>query len=156
MAFGGFVRRYRPKGRIVIVGQGPIVIMLAQLAAMAEMDTVIYSPDAMVIGSLPDAQPLRDERDFDAGLLDADSALVTLFHDHAFEPQILKAALRSPAFYIGALGSKRAHQARLEALNGCGDLTRIKGPAGVYIGAKTPPEIALSIMAEIIEHWRAA
>lgn len=154
MAFGGFVRRYRPAGRVVIVGQGPIVIMLAQLAAMAEMETIIYSPDAMVADRLPHVRPLRDDRDFDANLLDDHSALVTLFHDHAFEPLILKAALKSPAFYIGALGSKRAHQARLETLRGHGDVTRIHGPVGLDIGAKTPPEIALSIMAQIIEYWR--
>ncbi|GGZ24407.1 XdhC family protein [Asticcacaulis endophyticus] len=154
MVMGGFVRRYRPAGRIVIVGQGPIVIMLAQLAVMAEMETVIYSPDAMIEQALPDVRPLRGDGDFDADLLDANSALITLFHDHAFEPLILKAALNSPAFYIGALGSKRAHQARLKSLRGQGDVGRIHGPVGLDIGAKTPPEIALSIMAQIIEHWR--
>ncbi|OYW82085.1 MAG: hypothetical protein B7Z26_04000 [Asticcacaulis sp. 32-58-5] len=154
MTVGGFVRHYRPAGRIVIVGQGPIVIMLAKLAVMAEMETVIYSPDVMVADRLTNVRTLRDDSDFNADVLDADSALVTLFHDHAFEPLILKAALNSPAFYIGALGSKRAHQARLESLNGHGDVARIHGPVGLDIGAKTPPEIAMSIMAQIIEHWR--
>jgi xanthine dehydrogenase accessory factor len=154
MVVGGLVRHYRPVGRIVIVGQGPIVIMLAQLATMAEMETIIYSPDAMITDSLPNVRPLRGDGDFDADLLDANSALITLFHDHAFEPQILKVALNSPAFYIGALGSKRAHQARLESLRDQGDVGRIHGPVGLDIGAKTPPEIAISIMAQIIEHWR--
>ena len=65
----------------------------------------------------------------------------------------LEAALASPAFYIGALGSKKTHAARLERLSGRGfdgaALARIRGPVGLAIGARTPAEIALSILAQI-------
>lgn len=81
-----------------------------------------------------------------------------LFHDHAGEMEIFDRALRAPAFYLGALGSRRVHADRLALLTARGwspaALSRIRGPVGLDLGARTPPEIALSISAEIIECWR--
>ncbi|MDE2182087.1 MAG: XdhC family protein [Alphaproteobacteria bacterium] len=87
------------------------------------------------------------------------SAVVTLSHDPKIDDPALAIALRSPAFYIGALGSKRTHAARLSRLRDQGFddavLARVHGPVGLAIGAKTPEEIAVSILAQIIERLRA-
>jgi xanthine dehydrogenase accessory factor len=91
---------------------------------------------------------------------DARSAVVTLTHDPKLDDPALDAALRSSAFYIGALGSRRTHAARLSRLRelGHGDaaLARIRGPVGLDIGAETAPEIALAILAEIVAVRRQA
>ncbi len=87
------------------------------------------------------------------------SALIVLAHDPKLDDPALSAALRSPAFYIGALGSKRTHVARLERLRVLGFtddvLARIHAPIGLGIGAKGPQEIAISIIAQMIERLHA-
>ena len=86
------------------------------------------------------------------------SALIALAHDPKLDDPALGAALASPAFYIGALGSKRTHAVRLERLKAHGfpddTLARIHGPVGLSIGAKSPAEIAVSILAQITERLR--
>lgn len=86
------------------------------------------------------------------------SALVVLAHDPKIDDPALQAALGSRAFYIGALGSKKTHAARLERLSGRGyqaeDLARILGPVGLAIGARSPAEIALSILAQMTQTLR--
>jgi xanthine dehydrogenase accessory factor len=82
------------------------------------------------------------------------SAVVTLTHDPKLDDPALEVALKSKAFYIGSLGSRRTHAARIERLTDKGyskeDLSRINAPVGLDIGAKSPSEIAVSILAEII------
>jgi xanthine dehydrogenase accessory factor len=86
------------------------------------------------------------------------SAVVTLSHDPKIDDPALAAGLNSPAFYIGALGSKKTQAARLERLKARGfsgeQLARIHGPVGLAIGAKSPEEIALSIVAQMTEALR--
>ena len=86
------------------------------------------------------------------------SALVVLAHDPKIDDPALAAALASPAFYIGALGSKRTHAARLARLKAHGFtddvLVRIHGPVGLAIGARSPEEIAVSILAQMTERLR--
>jgi xanthine dehydrogenase accessory factor len=90
--------------------------------------------------------------------LDGRTAVVTLTHDPKLDDPALIAALRSPAFYIGALGSKKTHAARLERLKRAGfderALARIHGPVGLSLGAVSPAEIAVSILAQIVERLR--
>ncbi len=86
--------------------------------------------------------------------LDERSAVVALTHDPKLDDLALMEALRTRAFYVGALGSRRNNQARRERLKEF-DLTsqqlaRMHGPAGIYIGSRTPPEIAISILAEVV------
>ena len=85
--------------------------------------------------------------------LDSRTAVVTLTHDPKLDDPALAAALRSPAFYIGALGSKRTQAARLSRMAEAGftpaDLARIHGPVGLSIGALSPAEIAVSILAQV-------
>jgi xanthine dehydrogenase accessory factor len=84
---------------------------------------------------------------------DMRSAIVTLTHDPKLDDPALDVALRSPAFYVGALGSRKTHAARLARLAALGHgeaaLARIHGPVGLDIGALSPAEIALSIMAQV-------
>ena len=91
---------------------------------------------------------------------DARSAVVTLTHDPKLDDPALDAALKSEAFYIGALGSRKTHAARLSRLRELGHseaaLARIRGPVGLDIGAETTPEVALSILAEIVAVRRRA
>ena len=85
--------------------------------------------------------------------LDERTAVVTLTHDPKLDDAALRVALRSNAFYIGCLGSRKTHVARLARLRAAGfgdaELARLHGPVGLAIGARTPAEIAISILAEI-------
>jgi xanthine dehydrogenase accessory factor len=91
---------------------------------------------------------------------DRRTAILTLTHDPKIDDPALEAALRSEAFYIGALGSRRTHAKRVERLKNAGfdaaAIARIHGPVGLPIGAQTPAEIAISIMAEITAVLRRA
>jgi xanthine dehydrogenase accessory factor len=91
---------------------------------------------------------------------DARTAVVTLTHDPKLDDPALDRALKSPAFYIGSLGSRRTHAARLKRLRELGhnemSLARIQGPVGLNIEAVTAPEIALSIIAEVVAVRRGA
>jgi xanthine dehydrogenase accessory factor len=93
-----------------------------------------------------------------AGRLDARSCVAVLTHDHKLDDPAIRVALRSPAVYIGALGSPATHAKRLDRLRAEGfseaELDRIHGPIGMPIGAKTPEEIALSILAEVVRVQR--
>jgi len=84
---------------------------------------------------------------------------VVLAHDPKIDDPALEAALKSPAFYIGALGSKKTHAARLDRLKARGvseaELARIQGPVGLAIGARSPAEIALSILAQMTQTLRS-
>ncbi len=159
-----FLRVYEPARRLVITGAAHIATYLVRFAAELGQQVTVIDPrgaflDAFraqlssgreavtVIEDWPDEALARHP-------LDAWSALVTLTHDPKIDDVALDAALASPAFYIGALGSRRTHAARLARLAARGwseqDLARIHGPVGLAIGAKGPAEIALSILAEII------
>jgi xanthine dehydrogenase accessory factor len=85
---------------------------------------------------------------------DAGTAVVALTHDPKLDDPALDEALKSKAFYIGALGSRKTHASRLERLaalgHQAGELHRIRGPVGLDIGAVTAPEIALSVISEIV------
>jgi xanthine dehydrogenase accessory factor len=91
---------------------------------------------------------------------DSRTAVVTLTHDPKLDDPALDRALRSDAMYIGALGSRKTHAARLERLRALGHddaaLARVRGPVGLDIGAVTAPEIALSIVAQLVAARRQA
>jgi xanthine dehydrogenase accessory factor len=91
--------------------------------------------------------------------VDAQTAVVTLSHDPKLDDPALVAALRSPAFYIGALGSTRTHAKRVARLTeaGLGDaIARIRAPVGLDLGGRAPAEIAVSILAQVIQARYAA
>jgi xanthine dehydrogenase accessory factor len=90
---------------------------------------------------------------------DSRTAVVLLTHDPKIDDPALLAVLSTPVFYVGALGSKRTHANRLERLKQAGvaadAMARIHGPAGLAIGARTPAEIAISVLAEMTQRLRA-
>lgn len=157
-----FRRPYLPPTRLAILGKGPMVALLAQLARLAELDVVVLSPDPeVVVASRPhasDAICLTTPAAFRYAGFDAWTGVVSLFHDHDWEPPILGRALASECFYIGALGSRRTQAARLALLReaGCSEasLRRVHGPVGLNIGALSPPEIAVSIIAQVVQVLR--
>jgi xanthine dehydrogenase accessory factor len=152
-----FVQARTPDPRLVIVGAVHITQALAPMAALAGYEVIVVDPrrafaTAERFPGLTLSHDWPDEA-LDAIQLDARSAVVTLTHDPKLDDPALDRALRSPAFYIGSLGSKKTHAARLERLSKAGfdeaALARIHGPAGLSIGAKSPAEIAVSVLAQM-------
>ncbi|WP_068079738.1 XdhC family protein [Novosphingobium rosa] len=158
-----FLRPYAPSCRITIAGAGHVMVALAGLCRLCEMEVDLVSTDRLTCHLLEQQgfHPQVVNAWAQAGWhgLDRWSGAVLLSHDHDDEAGVLADILGTQAFYIGALGSRRTHARRLDLLRHMGvpedDLARIRGPVGLSIGAMTPPEIATSILAEIIAHWRA-
>lgn len=155
---GCFARAYVPSPRLLIVGAVHIAQALAPMAATAGYEVIVIDPRGAFASRerFPGVQ-LSDEWPDEALArfgLDAASALVALSHDPKLDDPALELALPSPLFYIGALGSRRTHEKRLERLRaaGLGELTgRIHSPIGLDLGGRAPAEIAVSILAEIIQ-----
>ena len=157
-----FVAIHNPPLRLVIVGAVHIAQALVPMAQVAGFDAVVIDPRE-AFGSqarFPDAQVINDWPDaaMDTVGVDTRSAIVLLTHDPKLDDPALHIALRSDAFYIGALGSKRTHASRLarleEASFTAADIARINGPVGLDIGAASPPEIAVSILSQMIQALR--
>jgi len=157
-AAGLFARAYVPSPRLLIVGAVHIAQALAPMAAAAGFEVVVIDPRGAFASAerFPGVQ-LSDEWPDEAlarlGLDDA-TALVALSHDPKLDDPALELALPSALFYIGALGSRRTHEKRLERLRaaGLGELTgRIHSPIGLDLGGRAPAEIAVSILAEVIQ-----
>jgi xanthine dehydrogenase accessory factor len=157
-----FVAIHNPPLRLIIVGAVHIAQALAPMAQIAGFDVVVIDPRE-AFGSqarFPEAQVINDWPD--AALeevgVDTRGAVVLLTHDPKLDDPALHIALRSPAFYIGALGSKRTHASRVDRLTAAGfsedDIARIAGPIGLDIGAAGPPEIAVAILAQMVQSLR--
>jgi xanthine dehydrogenase accessory factor len=152
-----FARTYVPSPRLLIVGAVHIAQALAPMAAAAGFEVIVIDPRGAFASAerFPGVQ-LSDEWPDEALArlgLDAATALVALSHDPKLDDPALELALPSALFYIGALGSRRTHEKRLERLcaAGLGDLTgRIHSPIGLDLGGRAPAEIAVSILAEVI------
>jgi xanthine dehydrogenase accessory factor len=152
-----FVQAFNPPRRLVIVGAVHFAQSLAPMAALTGYAVAVIDPRRAFAtdARFPDFTLLSDWPDEAMERLKPDNrtAVVTLTHDPKLDDPALQVALRSEAFYIGALGSKRTHAARCERLRAAGladsDLARIHGPAGLAIGAKSPAEIAISVMAQM-------
>ena len=151
---------YSPRHRLVLAGRGAIFRVMAQIASTTGYDIHLLSPEAedlVAVGHLSGASPIHlTTPDSGQSLLnlDAHSAFVTLFHDHDWEPTLLRAALKTPACFIGSLGSNRAHSMRLEILRKMGipeaSLLRLRGPIGLVPSLRDASSIALSALAEIV------
>lgn len=158
-------RALEPPPLLVLVGAGEIAVVLARLARVIGRRVVVVDPrrafataerfpdvDALVHASPATAVAALD--------VDATAAIVVLSHDPKLDDPALEAALRGPAGYIGALGGRTTQAARRNRLRAAGwaerDLDRIHGPVGLDLGARTPAEIAVSILAQIIAVARAA
>ncbi|MBP6770522.1 MAG: XdhC family protein [Reyranella sp.] len=154
-----FLNVYVPPPRLVIVGAVHIAQSLAPMAAMLEFDVTVVDPRGAwaTTQRFPGVKIIQDWADeaFQAMGLDGSTAVVTLTHDPKLDDPALEAALKSDVFYIGALGSRRTHAKRKERLAEVGIteemFARVHGPVGLNIGAKSPAEIAVSILGQIIE-----
>jgi len=154
-----FLNVYVPPPRLIIVGAVHIAQTLAPMATMLEFDVTVVDPRGAWATSarFPGVKVIQDWADeaFQAMGLDISTAVVTLTHDPKLDDPALESALKSDAFYIGALGSRRTHAKRKERLAEVGItdemFARVHGPVGLNIGAKSPAEIAVSILGQIIE-----
>jgi xanthine dehydrogenase accessory factor len=148
---------HNPPLRLVVVGAVHISESLCVMAREAGYAVTVLDPrtaflrperfpGVTLVGEWP-------QQAFAALKPDARTAVVLLTHDPKVDDPALLAVLRTPAFYIGALGSTRTHAKRLQRLAEAGvselDRARIHGPAGLYSGARTPAEIAISVLAEL-------
>lgn len=149
---------YGPRWRMVIIGAGQLSLYTADFALASDFEVIVIDPreeyaegidreDIQFIKGMPDDVLLE------LGV-DAHTAVVALTHDPKLDDMALMEALKSPAFYVGALGSRVNTQKRKSRLLEF-DVTQeqveqLHGPVGLFIGALTPPEMAISILAEVI------
>ncbi|HUB96002.1 MAG TPA: XdhC family protein, partial [Stellaceae bacterium] len=158
-AAGGkvFIEVFNPRLRCIIVGAVHIAQPLARMAALSGYLVTVVDPRTAFATDerFPGIEMSTEWTDEGLARLKPDrrTAVVTLTHDPKLDDPALAVALRSGAFYIGALGSKRTHAARLGRLAELGfkdsDFARIHGPVGLDIGAISPSEIAVSILAQM-------
>lgn len=150
-----------PAAKIIVLGQGPSVGSLAGLCASYGIDCDILSPDPVVIGQTeglassvnllktPEATPSLDP--------DPWTACIFYFHDHDWEARLMKQALSSPAFYVGAMGSLKTHGIRQQYLAEIGvpeaEQKRMSAPIGVIPSTRDPATLALSTLAEVVESY---
>lgn len=157
-----FVNVYLPAPRLLIIGAVHISQVLAPMAAMANFSVTIIDPrTAFATPERFAGVELLAEWPDDAlkqRPLDEHSALVAVTHDPKIDDPALLAAFGARCFYIGALGSRKTHAARVSRLTAAGisatDIARISAPIGLDIGAANPPEIAVAILADVIRHMR--
>jgi xanthine dehydrogenase accessory factor len=153
-----FTHVFRPTPRLIVVGAVHIAQKLVPLARLADFAVTVVDPRAAFASAerFPDVGLSHDWPDKAVTALSPDSAtaIVTLTHDPKLDDPALIVALRSSAFYVGALGSRKTHGRRIERLTAEGfddaAISRIRAPIGLPIGALSPGEIAVSIMAEIV------
>ena len=161
MAFDGLslTTLFGPKWRLLLIGAGQLSQAVAQLAVLLDFEVLVCDPreeyafnpslvDATRIAGMPD-DVVREL------VPDAHTAIVALTHDSKLDDMALMEALQSDAFYVGALGSKRNQATRKERMMEHfgmteAQLARLHGPVGLNIHAKTPAEIAVSIVAQIV------
>lgn len=154
---------YGPRSRMLLIGAGETSSYLAKMASALDYQVLVAEPrkemqrswqaeDGELLPIMPDDAVIKIEPD-------SSTAIITLSHDPKLDDMALLEALKSDAFYIGALGSKRTNTKRRERL-AMFDLTpeqiaRLHGPVGLDIGSKTPAEIAVSILAELVQIRRS-
>ena len=146
-----------PRWRLVLIGAGQLTHYLAEMARMLDYHVSVIEPREEYASGWNVAGVPLDRRmpdDVIAAMnLDGHSAVVALTHDPKIDDLALMEALKSAAFYVGAIGSKKNNDARRKRLQEFdlseGEIARLRGPVGLYIGSKTPPEIAVAILAEM-------
>ena len=158
-----FTRAYTPRMRVIAAGQGAELTTVARVVLAAGYDMCAVSPDEAALDACrhagADTIRLRAAAGAPDLAIDSFTAVVLLFHEREWEVPILKRALSSPAFYVGAVGSRRTAAARLEDLFAVGvppdDAARLRGPVGMLASTRDPSALALSAMTEIVGAWRA-
>ena len=157
-----FVEVFSPPRRCFVVGAVHIAQPLVQMLKLADYGVTVIDPRGSFAteARFPDVELTQEWPDEALERLKPDhrSAVVTLTHDPKLDDPALAVALRSDCFYIGALGSRRTHAARCSRLTEMGfteaELARIHGPIGLAIGAISPAEVAISILAQLTQILR--
>lgn len=157
-----FLSVFNPPLDMVVVGAVHIAQPLSEMAKLAGYNVRIIDPRTHFASSdrFPGVTLIHQWPDeaLEENPLGARSALIALTHDPKLDDPALSFALRSPAFYVGALGSKKTHAKRIERLKEAGfsseELERLRAPVGLAIGARSPAEIAISILAEVTRDLR--
>jgi xanthine dehydrogenase accessory factor len=153
------VNIFGPEYRMLLIGAGQLTEYLATMALFSGFAVTVCDPREEYRGawSVPGTTVLSDMPDDVVAAFRPDrrSCVVALTHDPKLDDLALLEALKTDAFYVGAIGSRRNNEARRERMVEHFDqttesLARLRGPIGIYIGSKTPPEIAVSVMAEIL------
>ena len=153
---------FGPQWRLLLIGAGQVSQAVAQIAIMLDFEVLVCDPREEYAGTLlaglPGLRRIEGMPDDAVRELvpDAHTAIVALTHDPKLDDMALIEALQSGAFYVGALGSRRNQQVRKQRLAEHFDLSseqlaRLHGPVGLALGAKTPAEIAVTIVAEIVQ-----
>jgi xanthine dehydrogenase accessory factor len=146
-----------PRWRLVLIGAGQLTHYLAEMAKMLDYHITVVDPREEYAGGWDVAAIAIDRGMPDDVIremnLDGHSAVIALTHDPKLDDMALLEALKSAAFYVGAIGSKKNNDARRGRLKEFdlseAEIARLRGPVGLYIGSKTPPEIAVAILAEM-------
>jgi xanthine dehydrogenase accessory factor len=159
LAFDGktLITVHGPRWRLLIIGAGQLSKYLAQMAQALDYQVSVCDPreEYADIWDVAGAELRRGMPDdvVSEMNLDGHSAVVTLTHDPKLDDMALLEALKSAAFYVGAIGSRKNNDARRERLAAFDlsqeEIGRLHGPVGLKIGSKTPPEIAIAILAEM-------
>lgn len=153
---------FGPKWRLLLIGAGQLSQAVAQMAVMLDFDVLVCEPReeyaTVLIAGMHGVRRIEGMPDDVVRELvpDAHTAIVALTHDPKLDDMALIEALQSNAFYVGALGSRRNQEARKRRLAehfdlSAEELARLHGPVGLALGGKTPAEIAVSIVAEIVQ-----
>lgn len=149
---------YGPRWRMVIIGAGQLSLYTADFALASDFEVIVIDPreeyaEGLNRADITFSKGMPDDVLLEIGV-DSHTAVVALTHDPKLDDMALMEALKSPAFYVGALGSRKNTQKRKERLLEFDvsqeQVEKLHGPVGLYIGALTPPEIAVSILAEVI------
>ncbi len=159
---GEFLRQFEPGLRIVLAGRGWEIVAMSQMAQTANVELIVASQEPATLEFCKPyaADLIRLTTPANAPRLPIDdhTAVACLFHEHEWEAPILLDALRSPAFYVGALGSRQTHERRVDTLRALGagaeDIARLKGPIGLF-ASRDPRSLAVSALAEISMEWLA-
>ena len=146
-----------PRWRVILIGAGQLTRYLAEMARMLDYHVLVIDPrseyaDGWDLANVQLDRGMPDDV-LAAANLDGHSAVIALTHDPKIDDLALMEGLKSAAFYVGAIGSKKNNDARRLRLREFdlseGEIARLRGPVGLYIGSKTPPEIAVAILAEM-------
>ena len=159
-----FCKVHLPLPRVVLIGGGPALVAIAHLFAAAGLDLEIVSPDETACAEAAAAglsvRNLIQTQDIAASQIDRYTATVVAFHEHDWEAPVLSEVLRSPAFYIGVMGSRKAHQNRVQRLTDMGvsptQMARLRSPIGLVPGAKSRATLAAGILAEVMSEAKSA
>ncbi|WFU92224.1 XdhC family protein (plasmid) [Rhizobium sp. CC1099] len=154
----GFSLGFEPPLQFLTFGAGPEASVFAAWVEGLGYEQLLVSHDAITLASTPASgnhcRELTNLSELFALQIDAHTAAVLFYHDHDYEPEILKHLLSTPAFYIGAQGSRATQRSRLQRLEEIGvsleQSSRVRGPIGVIPSSRDPKSLAVSVLAEII------